>query len=174
MFRAESYEAMLQWYESIKKLTEVSGEERNAYVAGTIHGRTESATEEPEAEPVSDDLENDEADQVPYSAEASVLADGSLEPPKPVRPEGGRFPSDINVNRGLAEPEGTTAEEDSARSLIAAAGAIPGGDYNHPEEGYAGPAGQRPRSGSHSSTWSYDDKVRNYLLCLFAEIFTDW
>jgi len=81
------------------------------------------------------------------------------------------FPSDINVNRGLIEPEGATAGGDSARSLVAAAGAIPGGDYNHPEEGYAGPTSQRPRSGSHSSTWSYDDKVRNYLLCLFAEIF---
>ena len=174
VFRAESYEAMLQWYENIKKLTEVSGEERNAYVAGTIHRRTESATEGPDAEPVSDDLENDEADQVPYSAEAGALGDGPLEPPKPVRPEGGRFPSDINVNRGLAEPEGATAEGDSARSLIAAAGAISGGDYNRPEAGYTGPTGQRSRSGSNSSTWSYDDKVRNYLLCPFPEIITHW
>ncbi|PWW80670.1 hypothetical protein C7212DRAFT_274957 [Tuber magnatum] len=170
VFRAESYAAMFQWYENIKKLTEVSGEERNAYVAGAIHRRTEPTAEEPEAEAIVDDWENDdEADQVPYSAEASALGGSSLEPPKPVRPEGGRFPSDISVNRGPPGPEGASAEGDSSGSLIAAAGAISGGDYNSPEEGYTGPSGQRPRSDSHSSTWSYDDKVRSYLLC-FARL----
>ncbi|RPA98883.1 hypothetical protein L873DRAFT_1686105 [Choiromyces venosus 120613-1] len=168
VFRAESHEAMLQWYENIKKLTEVSGEERNAYVAGAIHRRTESATEEPEAEAGSDDWDNDEADQVPYSAEPSAVKETPIESPKPVRPEGGRFPSDINVNRGLAEPEAVASEGDSTRSLIAAAGAISGGDYNRPEEDYTGPAGQRPRSDSNSSTWSYDDKVRKLSALIFC------
>jgi hypothetical protein len=157
---------MLQWYENIRKLIEVSGEERNAFVTGAMHRRTEStASGKDELETSSEnELENDEADDVPYFAEASVLRDGPLEPPAPVRPEGGRFPSDINVNRSGADAH-VASTGDSTHSLIAAAGVIAGGNYNEAEgAGFYGPTGsQRPRSDSRSSTWSYDEKVSNRL-----------
>lgn len=131
---------MLDWYADIKKLTEVSGVERNAFVSGVVHGRQESidATKEDE---FSDELDNDEADEIPYSV-------GALEVPLEKvnkRPEGGRFPSDINVNRGTTDA-GSILSGDSSRSVIGAAGALPG-DYG------------RARSDSQSSTWSYDEKV---------------
>lgn len=126
---------MLEWYGDIKKLTEVSGAERNAFV----HGRQESFDVAKEEE-FSDGLDYDEADEIPYSAEPSAL-EVPLEKVNK-RPEGGRFPSDINVNRGVTG----AGSADSSRSIIGAAGALPG-DYG------------RPRSGSQSSTWSYDEKV---------------
>lgn len=129
---------MLEWYWDIKKLTEVSGAERNAFV----HGRQESfdATKEEE---LSDDLDYDEADEVPYSAEHSAL-EVPLEKVNK-RPEGGRFPSDMNVNRGITDAR-SVLSGDTSNSVIGAAGALPG-DYG------------RPRSDSQSSTWSYDEKV---------------
>lgn len=129
---------MLEWYEDIKKLIEVSGAERNAFV----HGRQESFDVAKEEE-FSDELGYDEADEVPYSAEPKAL-EVPLEKVNK-RPEGGRFPSDINVNRGVTGA-GSVLSADSGRSIIGAAGALPG-DYG------------RPRSDSQSSTWSYDEKV---------------
>lgn len=127
---------MLQWYENIRKLIKVSGEERNAFVAGATQSRTEAAASiKDELETVSEnDFENDEADDIPYSAGASVLEGSALEPPPPVRPEGGRFPSDINIHRSVVDTE------------------------------VVSPGVQRPRSDSHSSTWSYDEKVSNCLM----------
>lgn len=122
---------MLEWYEDIKKLTEVSGAERNAFV----HGRQESF-DVAKGEEFSDELGYDEADEVPYAAEPNAL-EVPLEKANK-RPEGGRFPSDMNINRILSA--------DSSHSVIGAAGALPG-DYG------------RPRSDSQSSTWSYDEKV---------------
>lgn len=135
---------MLEWYADIKKLTEVSGAERNAFVSGAVHGRQESIDAAKEEE-LSDDygLDNDEADEIPYFTEPSAL-EVPLETTNK-RPEGGRFPSDINVNRATTDVR-TATSADSNRSIIGAAGALPG-DYG------------RPRSDSQSSTWSYDDKV---------------
>lgn len=133
---------MLDWYADIKKLTEVSGVERNAFVSGVVHGRQESidATKEDE---FSDELDYDEADEVPYSTEHNAL-EVPLEKVNK-RPEGGRFPSEINVNRGTTDT-GSVLSGDTSRSVIGAAGALPG-DYG------------RARSDSESSTWSYDEKV---------------
>lgn len=133
---------MLGWYADIKKLIAVSGAERNAFVSGAVLGRRESV------DPVKDEefggeLDNDEADEVPYSAEPSAL-EVPLET-KNKRPEGGRFPSEINISRGTTDTT-SILSGDSSRSIIGAAGALPG-DYG------------RPRSGSQSSTWSYDEKV---------------
>lgn len=132
---------MLEWYTDIKKLIEVSGAERNAFVSGAVHGRQGSIDAAKEEE--IDDLDNDEADEIPYSTAPSALEVPVETAPK--RPEGGRFPSDININRGTSDVR-IAADEDSSRSIIGAAGALPG---NH----------GRPRSGSQSSTWSYDEKV---------------
>lgn len=146
---------MLAWYADIKRLTEVSGAERNAFVTGVVHGRHESIdTTNPEE--TSDDigLDNDEADEIPYSTDASALAIPAVQENK--RPEGGRFPSDLNVNRGAASLTG-----ESDRSIIGAAGAL-SGSYGEQPLG-------RPRSGSQSSTWSYDEKVSS-IKAHFCEI----
>jgi hypothetical protein len=142
VFRAESHAAMLEWYADIKKLTEVSGAERNAFVSGAVHGRQEPVDASKEEE-FSDDygLDNDEADEVPYSTEHSAL-EVPLETTNK-RPEGGRFPSDINVNRETKDAAATSG--DSNIPTAGAAGAVPT-DYG------------RSRSGSQSSTWSYDEK----------------
>lgn len=132
---------MLEWYTDIKKLTEVSGAERDAFVSGTVHGR-QGSIDVAKEEDFSDGLDYDEADKVPYSTEQSALEIPLEKVNK--RPEGGRFPSDMNVNRGTDAQ--STLSGDSSRSVIGAAGALPG-DYG------------RPRSGSQSSTWSYDEKV---------------
>lgn len=73
VFRAESYETMLAWYEAIKALTEKTGEDRNAFVRA--HARSVSGTSNRPASVSSDGdaLEEDEADQVPYSATSSVV-----------------------------------------------------------------------------------------------------
>lgn len=116
VFRAESHETMLAWYEDIKNLTEKTGEERNAFVRK--HARSFSSGSH-KAGSVSSDgaLDEDEADHVPYSATASKF---SLVPPQDPkfleRPQpGGRFPSDINVNRDLRIPlspsSGTSSDD---------------------------------------------------------------
>ena len=149
VFRAESHAAMLQWYEAIKKLTEVSGAERDAYVmratsqhiphdtvphtAGHAddHGLTHKRTTSEESlrtESYSDDtgLDNDEADKIPYSGQPSELEypvhEEEMRPPR--RPEAGRFPSDIKINRGHDQME-RSMSGGSSTSAIAAAGALP-------------------------------------------------
>ncbi|KIW00876.1 hypothetical protein, variant [Verruconis gallopava] len=115
VFRAETYETMLAWYDDIRALTEKTGEERNAFVRK--HARSFSAGSQHRPSSVSGDsaLDEDEADEVPFSAMASAQDGGSSverdgvvksaeagaqQPRK--RPEpGGRFPSDLNINRHL-------------------------------------------------------------------------
>ncbi|KAL7268486.1 phosphatidylinositol 4,5-bisphosphate-binding protein [Rhizina undulata] len=149
VFRAGSYEEMLEWYEDIKKLTEISGEERNAFVTEFAHRRTESSGSGQDGSYNSDTaLDNDEADEVPYSAQTSALG---VQPPaeeQPRRPEGGRFPSDLQIDHHLDDPTSGTAEYPE-NSTTTDAG----------DSGYVViPSAQRPRSDSRSSTWSYDEK----------------
>ncbi|MCJ1402042.1 hypothetical protein MMC11_005261 [Xylographa trunciseda] len=105
VFRAESRETMLAWYEDIKNLTEKTGEERNAFVRK--HARSFSAGSH-KAGSISSEgaLDEDEADHVPYSATTSQFEQDSPQDPTLLkRPQpGGRFPSDINVNRDLRVP----------------------------------------------------------------------
>ncbi|MCJ1381892.1 hypothetical protein MMC17_005004 [Xylographa soralifera] len=105
VFRAESRETMLAWYEDIKNLTEKTGEERNAFVRK--HARSFSAGSH-KAGSISSEgaLDEDEADHVPYSATTSQFEqEPPQEPTLLKRPQpGGRFPSDINVNRDLRVP----------------------------------------------------------------------
>lgn len=102
VFRAETYETMNAWYDDIKTLTEKSGEERNAFVRRHASVRSASAGS---ARSASSDggFEDDEADAVPYSANQSMVS--QPKEPAPTRPSpGGRFPSDLAVNRHLQEP----------------------------------------------------------------------
>ena len=127
VFRAESHETMLAWFGDIKTLTEKTGEERNAFVRR--HARSLSGTSQ-KAPSISSDgaLEEDEADQVPYSATASHFEGASaLELRNVDRPQpGGRFPSDVNVERHLHVPLSPSSGSSDERDLIGAAGAIPG------------------------------------------------
>ncbi|KAF1982063.1 hypothetical protein K402DRAFT_424907 [Aulographum hederae CBS 113979] len=113
VFRAESYDTMLAWYDDIKTLTETSGEARNSFVRK--HARSFSASSHHRAGSISGDsgMEEDEADAVPYSASASMAgqqqsmsaAAAREHQQTSQRPQpGGRFPSDIQVNRHLHAP----------------------------------------------------------------------
>lgn len=106
VFRAESYETMLAWFEDIKILTEKSPQERNAFVRQ--HARSVSGTSQ-RAASISSDGIMDEDDEEPFSASASTVAvQGSKQDVLPKRPQpGGRFPSTdliINPERGLQAP----------------------------------------------------------------------
>jgi len=134
VFRAESYDTMLAWYDDIKNLTEKTGEARNAFVRS--HARSFSSGSQ-KASSVSGDsgLEEDEADEVPYSvATASSMSmskqqSASSEKPPPQRPQpGGRFPSDLQVNRHLQAPlSPSSGSSDIDHDLTTAAGGLAAG-----------------------------------------------
>ncbi|KAI1810807.1 hypothetical protein GGS20DRAFT_565783 [Poronia punctata] len=158
VFRAESHDTMMAWYEDIRALTEKTPEELSSFVRG--HARAHSRSSQRSAS--SDGMIDDE-DDVPFSADLTVSTPNSRQDSFQNRPHtGGRFPSDIQVNaqRGLHVPLSPSSSrsgfvEDEAavwggsahggdpdRDVIAAAGALPGsGVDNHyhpttlPEQG---------------------------------------
>ena len=151
VFRAESRDTMLAWYEGIKNMTEKTGMERDAFVRRHTRSVSNGSTRAPS---VSSDggMEEDEADRVPYSASTQVDPASPREPTTPQRPQpGGKFPSDLNVDRHLHMPlspsSGTSSDD---RDAIAAAGALPGsgvpfGQSGHQvEEGEYGRAEEPP------------------------------
>ncbi len=86
VFRAESYDTMSAWFEDMRILTEKSGAEKEAFVRK--HARSySSASRRPSVS--SDGMEEDEADDVPYSADASSLAPATPDEPKQLRPQPG-------------------------------------------------------------------------------------
>ncbi|CCX16547.1 Similar to Phosphatidylinositol 4,5-bisphosphate-binding protein SLM1; acc. no. P40485 [Pyronema omphalodes CBS 100304] len=93
VFRAETHQMMLEWYEAIKKLIEVRGKEREDYVA-TNNTRMRSVSGAGSVDS-QEDLQ-DEEDEQPYSAQASDLApveEIEEEKQRPKRPEGGNSPA---------------------------------------------------------------------------------
>lgn len=142
VFRAESHDTMLAWYEDIKSLTEKTGEERNAFVRR--HARSVSGGSHKTGSISSDGaMDEDEADEVPYSANATevqqpVPKQDTLERPQP----GGRFPSDLDVNRFLQAPlSPSSAASSGDPDTVIAVG-------THPDNG--APLGQRGEG--HDST----------------------
>ncbi|KAF2814059.1 uncharacterized protein BDZ99DRAFT_486093 [Mytilinidion resinicola] len=122
VFRAESYDTMMAWYEDIKSLTEKTGEERNAFVRR--HARSVSQGSH---RSVSSDggLDEDEADAVPYSANQSVMNEPATEELQQRPSPGGRFPSDIQVNRHLQAPlSPSSGSSDIDHDLTTAAGGL--------------------------------------------------
>ena len=114
------------FYEDIKKLIESSGAERSAFVAShsVRHARKESAASQKDARSSGSEngLDNDEADEVPYSAEQSQLLASTAGSVREVRPEGGRFPSDLAIDRVRAPMSATSGESDEA--AVAGAGSM--------------------------------------------------
>lgn len=103
VFRAESHDTMMAWYEDLKILTEKTPQERSIFVRQ--HARSVSgASQRPSS--ISSDGAFDDDDEEPFSAAAS--ADVVAPPPKQEmykRPEPGRFPSDVNLtNHDLQAP----------------------------------------------------------------------
>lgn len=128
VFRAESHDTMLAWYEDVKSLTEKTGEERTAFIRQ--HARSLSAGSN-KAASVSDDgaLDEDEADQVPYSATASQAGQPFEEEKRAERPiPGGRFPSALTIDRNSQLPPSPSSSGD--RDVIAAAVALPDSNFS--------------------------------------------
>jgi hypothetical protein len=138
VFRAESHDTMMAWYEDIKALTEKTPQERSEFVRG--HSRSISQASQ---RSVSSDGVVNEDDDEPFSASSQVVANGaglgggSMSGAKQdilsKRPQpGGRFPSDLQVNaqRGLQAPLSPSSVSsgfvDTAdRDAIAVATALP-------------------------------------------------
>ncbi|KAJ5638102.1 hypothetical protein N7490_007981 [Penicillium lividum] len=124
VFRAESHETMMSWYEDIESLINKTGEARDAFVRHASvrrHVRSVSGMSN------HDVLEDDEADQTPYSAESVVLAQGQQErPTTATRLAGGTFPSDVQIDRNMQEPLSPSSGASSGgrdMDMIAAAAA---------------------------------------------------
>jgi len=90
VFRAESYDTMMAWFDAIKSLTEKTGAERNAFVRQ--HARSVSGASHRAASISSDGFEDDEADHVPYSASAQTpQIIEPIEGQRPQRPQPGEY-----------------------------------------------------------------------------------
>lgn len=117
VFRAESHDTMMSWFEDIEGLSNKTGEARNAFVrqhVRSVSGRSMN----------SEALEDDEADRTPYSAESAVLAQDR--PMSATRQPGGAFPSDVQIDLHLQAPQSPSSGDSSAgRDMIAAAGSYP-------------------------------------------------
>lgn len=180
VFRAESHDTMMAWYEDIKALTEKSPEERSEYVRG--HSRSFSRSSQ---RSFSSDGVVDEDDDEPFAASASVSQQTTRqESEMPRRPEpGGRFPSDLQVNaqRGLQVPVSPSSvstasyekADPNAASTIKEAVALPGSAMtepisagSHPGQEY-GSTERTPIDGapSHAAVLAYrarEDGVNPY------------
>ncbi|KAF7555044.1 hypothetical protein G7046_g6651 [Stylonectria norvegica] len=132
VFRAESHDTMMAWYEDIKALTEKTPEERSQFVRS--HSRSLSRSSRRSVS--SDGLLDEDDEEPPFSAESEVYASpGSRQ--NDVTPRrsqaGGRFPSDIQVNaqRGLQAPHSPSSvssgfqEHRTDSQPVAASGALP-------------------------------------------------
>jgi len=149
VFRAESYDTMMAWYEDIKSLTEAAPQERNAFVRS--HARSFSGNSH-KASSISSDGVMDEEDEEPFSTNNSAVVQhaGRQETKRPE--PGGRFPSDIQVDptRGLQVPLSSSSvssignHED--REAISAAADLPGSGIG---EHYPAQRRQSQRSASY-------------------------
>lgn len=120
VFRAESYETMMAWYEDIESLISKTGEARNAFVRR--HVRSVSATSAISSDGVMDE---DEADRTPYSSASAVL--NQERPTSEPRQAGGRFPSDVNIDRRAEEGLSPSSGESSGDRDVLAASSPPDG-----------------------------------------------
>ena len=176
VFRAETHDTMLAWFGDIKELTEKRGEARNEFVRRT-HSRSLSGNslKAPSIGSSEGGVEEDEADQQPFSGEQSVRGQSVAEgvpmaagaamagdemvgdnrseagwrPPQRPSP-GGRFPSQVDVQRGLQAPASPSSGNGSVgdREAIAAAGALPGSGVPFVNTGSAQPHTDLQRPGN--------------------------
>ncbi|RYP30062.1 hypothetical protein DL767_006413 [Monosporascus sp. MG133] len=103
VFRAESHDTMMAWYEDIKALTEKSPEELSHFVRD--HSRSFSRSSQHSAS--SDGNLDADEDEEPFTPHAAAISSPGPRQTDLNRPEpGGRFPSDLEVTaqRGLQVP----------------------------------------------------------------------
>ncbi|KXG53043.1 uncharacterized protein PGRI_000930 [Penicillium griseofulvum] len=117
VFRAESHDTMMSWYEDIEGLSSKTGEARNAFVrqhVRSVSGRS-----------MNEVMEDDEADRTPYSAGSAVM---SQDRPTSSRQAGGAFPSDVQIDRNSQTALSPSSGDSSAgRDMLGAAGSFPDG-----------------------------------------------
>lgn len=159
VFRAESHDTMMAWYEDIKALTEKSPEERTEYIRG--HSRSFSRSSQ---RSYSSDGVVDEEDDEPFAAPESVSQQTTRqESETPRRPEpGGRFPSDLQINaqRGLQVPVSPSSvstasyekPDPNAANTIKEAVALPGSDVTEPRSAGSHPGQERGGYGNTDRT----------------------
>lgn len=116
----------MAWFSDIKNLTEKTGEERNAFIRRS-HARSVSGGSHRAGSVSSDGMdEDDPADQVPYSANASQADMQAQQEKPPQRPQPGRFPSALIIDRNSQVPLSPSSHSSSGdRETVAAAGAVP-------------------------------------------------
>jgi hypothetical protein len=143
VFRAESHDTMMAWYEDIKVLTEKTPEERNQFVRH--HSRSLSQSSRRSA---SSDGGLDDEDEEPFSADSQINVNPGpkIETASRRSQPGGRFPSDIQVNaqRGLQatrspsslSSHGGQEPQNPDFQTMAAAGALPGSGFPPQQTGY--------------------------------------
>lgn len=121
VFRAESYETMMAWYEDIENLMRRNGATRDSYVKR--HYRSASSMSAQSAVTHDQAIEEDEADRTPYSADRVVTSREPSAPASEVRPQpGGRFLSDVQIGRHVHDPLLPSSGESSVdRDLTAVA-----------------------------------------------------
>ncbi|KAH6606250.1 ph domain, partial [Trichoderma cornu-damae] len=149
VFRAESHDTMMAWYDDIRALTETSPEERTAFVRS--HSRR--STSRSSHRSASSDGLDEEEDEEPFTATEQDVIPGPRSDLASRRPQpGGRFPSDMQVNaeRGLQVPQspssvGSSQEPSPNAQVIATATA-------HPPEGHAQHDDGHPEYGQRGET----------------------
>jgi len=101
VFRAESHDTMMAWYDDIKTLTEQTPEERN----NLVRANSRSISRSSQRSSVSSDGVDDE-EEPPFTATVAAVNQQPRQDGLVRRPSGGRFPSDLQVNaqRGLQVP----------------------------------------------------------------------
>ncbi|CAI7568167.1 unnamed protein product [Penicillium glandicola] len=117
VFRAESHDTMMSWYEDIEGLSSKTGEARNAFVrqhVRSVSGRSMN----------NEVMEDDEADRTPYAAGSAVI---SQDRPTSSRQAGGAFPSDVQLDRSLQAPLSPSSGDSSAGRDMLGAGSFPDG-----------------------------------------------
>jgi hypothetical protein len=179
VFRAESHDTMMAWYEDIRSLTEKSPQERSAFVRQ--HARSFSGTSQ-KAASVSSDGVLDEEDEEPFSTAASAaVAQGPKQDVLTKRPQpGGRFPSDLQVDtqRGLQVPRspssGSSFGENDIKDhdVVAAATGLPGSgvgqhyerqlSYGMNKAAVVGINDMRPTHALHLNQYAQEDGVNPY------------
>jgi hypothetical protein len=148
VFRAESHDTMMAWYEAIRTLTETTPQERNEFVRG--HARSYSRSSQ---RSVSSDggVFNDE-DEEPFAVDAAAARPLARQESMPRRPSpGGRFPSDLEVNaaRGLQAPlSPSSVSSGYDHETVAAAAALPGSGLDQHYGSHLSPSSQ-PQQHQH-------------------------
>ena len=147
VFRAESHDTMMAWYEDIKALTEKSPEELSHFVRD--HSRSFSRSSQRSLSSDGNlDADEDEEPFTPDAAAVAIASPGPRARPQadPNRPEpGGRFPSDLEVTaqRGLQVPLSPSS---------ASSGILEYGDYAM--RGGAGAGNSNPPNQNMNMNWA--------------------